>query len=458
MATFDPKPFGPIPDDLSVVPTKGESWSKKWANWWGGATIASPTLPMTATARFALNTVRRLLAEDPDSLGQYMAQEMDYTRSWVRDVLCENADTPVILDASGTAAILTATRILSHLADQPGEFWSVTTDEGGSLVPATLKGRNPNELENVMFQPTSALFYDADSPVLEYPQGMTVTPPKMVRIAGKTNAQILDEIKAAVAATSGPGCIMLPHVTKTGRVLPIREVGAFVAELREAGRQVFYIVDDIQGMGRLPIEAVSQPTSYCDAYLFGSSKALGGMLIASGIVVRKQVLESFAEKIRAGNQAPCFPHFQFSNEWQERIGEGLLKPSAVSLPEIVSMREGLRQLWIRGEGETFADRRRFQLAHVRALRKQVVDALTAVPGVSVLEATDDQPLVPSIVCFRCDKPGWTPGSMKKALQEGNPIVTPSAPIGRYVRLDIPEYRQMPSVEVLAAKVRKLLSE
>jgi hypothetical protein len=51
---------------------------------------------------------------------------------------------------------------------------------------------------------------------------------------------------------------------------------------------------------------------------------------------------------------------------------------------------------------------------------------------------------------------WSPNAFKQAMQSSHPIVTPSACIGRYVRLDIPEYRSMPSIEVLVKTIRRIL--
>jgi selenocysteine lyase/cysteine desulfurase len=458
MAMFDPRPFGPVPERLSVVPSHGESWLKKWANWWGGATIASPTTNMTGPAAHALGVIRERQA-DLSALNQYFVDQTEYARQWTRQVLGVPEDEPVILDASGTAAILTSSRIISHVAaGAGGEFWTLTTDEGGSLVPATLKGRNPNELEKVMFQPVTRLFYDQDAPVLPYPQGLRVTA-RMLHVTDHTNGEMLEAIRQAVVSATGPGCIMLPHVTKTGRILPIRQVGQLVAELSASGRRVFYIVDDIQGISRVSPEAVADPTSFCDAYLFGSSKALGGILIASAVVMRRELLDTFVAKVsRTGAiQTPCIPHFQFSPEWQERLGERLLKPSAVSLPEIVSMRAALYHLWTRGTQETFEQRRAACLEQIREkLRPKLVEGLLRIPGMKVLETTPERPLVPSIVCFRVERERWTPGGLKDALQESDPIITPSAPIGRWVRLDIPEYRPMPSVEILVSALKRLL--
>lgn len=455
MATFNPRQFGPVPAELSVVPNHGESWARKWANWWGGATIASPTLSMTQPAAQALRTVRKLV-DDPDALTDYYIQETEYTREWVRQVAQAPDDTPVILDASGTAAILTATRMLSYVAvDDSNEFWLLTTNEGGSLVPATLRGKNPNAIDKVMFQPVTSLFYQPE-PTLSYPDGVNVSA-QIVNIATKSNAELIDEIAAAVESKTTPGLIMLPHVTKTGRILPIREVAQLVDRWRRQGRKVFLVVDDIQGMGRLQAEAVANPMSFCDAYLFSSAKALGGILVASGVVMKQELLEAFVERFNScRSKNPCLARFQLSPAFEERLDERVFKCGAVSLPEVVSMRAALYNLYIRGKGETFGERRQSQMYYMEARRKEVVGALSCIPGLSVLASSPGRPLVPSIVCFAVHKDSWSASAFKEALQEGNPIVTPSASIGHYVRLDIPEYRSMPSVEVLGKAIAETL--
>lgn len=450
---FDPKLCRPLDPERSVVPKHGESWSKKWANWWGGATIASPTREMVMPAHQALKNIQRLAADVP-ALNDYYQQEADYARSWVRDIIGEPQSTPILFGASGTDAILLATRILAHIGcDDTREFWTLTTDEGGSLVPATLRGRDPNEMERVMFQPTTAAFYEPE-PVLPYPDGIGSPLRQIIRLGEKTNTELLAEFRAALSDVKTPGCILLPHVTKTGRILPIREIGQLVSDLRAQGKKVYLVIDDIQGIVRVAPEAAASPLSFCDAYLFGSSKALGGILIASAIAIRKEHMDHFVQRVISLNgENPWFAHFQLPAQYEQELGARFLKNSAVSLPELVSMRAGLYHLYMRGNGDSYTERRHNQLAEIAAKREVLVKALRTVPGVEVLEPTPDRPLVTSIVSFRTR---LAPATLKDVLQTGDPIITSSAPIGRYVRLDIPEYRPMPSVDVLVRRLKEIL--
>jgi selenocysteine lyase/cysteine desulfurase len=458
---FNPKEsFGSVPAGASPVPKHGADWKHKFANWWGGATIASPTMEVAGPAKQAVNAVRRFF-DEPHQLNAYYLQDMEYSRFLIRQLLNLDSRTPVVFDASGTSAILLASRLCAHVGADDGGFFTITTDEGGSLVPAALKGRNPNEMEATMFQPTSALFYQAE-PVLPYPSAIAPTS-KVIGISRLTNGELVDVIKEAARSLSEggriSGCLVLPHVTKTGRILPIKAVSRAVEELKAEGIQLFYIIDDIQGIGRMDAESINNPVSFCDAYLFGSSKALGGLLIASTLVLKRDLLEAFTERAESGFMSadPAWiSHFQFEPEYESRFPRYLFKPGAVSIPEVVAMREAVRlHIW-RGVGETYSERRQHQLTVVAKQRRQVVEALFAIPGIEVLESTADRPLVPSIICFKVPD-SWSPNAFKQAMQESHPIVTPSACIGRYVRLDIPEYRSMPSIEVLVKTIRGVIA-
>ncbi len=471
MKRFDPNRFPALPETLSAVPSHGLPWRRKWKHWWAGATIASPTPEVAVPASQSIKSVKRLLS-DLNALNGYYEQETDYTRYWVRQLLGLSAETPVILEASGTSAILTATRMFAHIGRHPSysgiaagigritRFFTVTTSEEGSLVTYTLKGRDPNEVKNVMFFPNTSLFFEA-APVLGMPDGVKVAQ-KAVNLVKHDNDEVVEEIGKAVEELSegglSCGCILLPTVSKSGRILPVKQVAALVADLRRRGHNIFFVVDDVQGMGRQSAEVQTNPLSYCDAYLFSASKALGGLLIASAVAMREEHVRAFIEKTHEKDfpQEKAFAHFQFESRFEAELPEFIVKDSTVSIPELVAMNAAMMYHYHRGKGETFAERRLSQLALVEAQRAEVVKAISAVPGVQVLNASLKRPLVPSIVSFEIDRSGITPMKVKQALQAGDTIVTPTAPVGSFLRLDIPEYRVMPPVDVLADKLARVI--
>ena len=417
---------------------------------------------MVQAAQETVEKIRKAFKQGRAAVTKLYRLETDIARSAVRRVLDELESTPVLLEASGTAALLLATRMFAHIAGGAGSpsFFTITTDEGGSLVPATLRGLDPNRMETTMFQPNTGLFYEPQ-PVLEYPQGMEVTS-QLVALARFDNDALVEELRRVamehLAAGRKFGCLVLPHVVKSGRLLPLHAVSKMVLELRKLGLNLYLVVDDIQGFTRIDGEISARPSDYCDAYVLASSKALGGPLIASAVVIQPEAVKCFLELAAAKRVAdyPCISHFQFPREMEERLPDSMIKDGAVSLPEIVAMRMALKLHFFRGQGQTYLERRHNQLALVAAQRAEVVAVLNSIAGLTVLESTPERPLVPSIVSFETPQ-GVSPGALKDALQAGDPIVTPCAPIGRLLRLDIPEYREMPSLDVLRERLSACLN-
>jgi hypothetical protein len=173
--------------------------------------------------------------------------------------------------------------------------------------------------------------------------------------------------------------------------------------------------------------------------------------------MRSELLERFvrlAERKELTAMIAAIAHFQFPPNLEERLPDEIMKRSAVSLPEIVSMSAALYWHYFRGEGETYARKRRSQLELVERERRRIVAALNTVDGVEVLENTPERPIVPSIVSFKTG--GLSPAALKQALQDEKPAITTGAPIGRYLRLDIPEYRAVPSIDLLVERLKHLL--
>src|SRR5262249_47875875 len=136
---------------------------------------------------------------------------------------------------------------------------------------------------------------------------------RLLLIKDKSDTELVADMRRALEGLSGPGVIVLPHVSKTGRILPVKEVGRLVAERRAAGQPVYLVVDGIQAGGRLSAEGTANPLAYCDAYMFGSAKALGGLLTASSVAMRQELLDAFvtrANACAAGGAEKWFCHFQ----------------------------------------------------------------------------------------------------------------------------------------------------
>lgn len=467
MKKFDPAALGfayPAPP-LTTVPVHGVPWHEKWRNWWASATIAAPTSEMSKPASLSVDAVRRFF-DDVDALNDYYIQETEYTRYWIRKLLELGDETPVILDASGSVNSLLVTRMFAHIGRHPEfrgiaaglpsyvrSFFIVTTTEEGSLD-------GPNAIKNSSFQPVTHMFYE-QTPALAYPEGLE-TSEIAIDLTKFDNAALVDEIRKAVQSAShgGTTCgvIHLPTVSESGRLMPVKEVAELVKELRAANHNIFFIVDDIQGMGRRDANSLVNPLAYCDAYLLSASKALGGLLTASACVMSEELAQIFIEKVQRGRVVnPSVAHFQFEPRLEAELPDWILKRGAVSIPEIVAMNAAFMYFNVRGKGETFQEKRLNQLALVEAERAKVVAAISSIRGVKVVAPTSARPAVPSIVSFEIDRGAATAYAVRKALQQGAPIVTPAACVGPLMRLDIPEYRSVPPCDVLADKLERVLA-
>lgn len=466
MKRFDPAssgfayPAAPI----TTVPVHGVPWSEKWRNWWASATIASPTSEMSKPASLSVDAVRRFF-DDVGALNDYYVQETEYSRYWIRNLLALGDDVPVILDASGSVSSLLVTRMFAHIgrhpqfrgiaAGLPGyvrSFYTVTVTEEGALD-------GPNACKNNAFRPVTSLFYEPA--VLAYPEGME-TAELVIDLTKFDNAALVEEIAKAVQSAShgGTTCgvIHLPTVAESGRLMPVKEVADLVKELRASNHNIFFVVDDIQGMGRRDADSLINPLTYCDAYLLSASKALGGLLTASASVLSEELAQIFIEKVRGGRVVnPCIAHFQFEPRLAAELPDWVFRRGAVSIPEIVAMNAAFMYFYQRGKGLTFQQKRLHQLALVEAERAKVVAAISSVRGLKVVEPTSTRPIVPSIVSFTVERDGWTPHDLRKALQQGSPIVTPAACVGSLMRVDIPEYRSVPPCDVLADKLERVLA-
>jgi hypothetical protein len=466
MKRFDPIGCGlaaPVAG-LTPVPVHGVAWNQKWRNWWAGATIASPTTDTTVPAKNSIEAVRRFLG-DVDALNDYYEQETDYARYWTRKVLALSDETPVILDASGRSSVALATRMLFHVGRHPS-FRGIAAGLPNYvrklfLVTVTEDGADAVAAKDASFVPASAVFFESGS-VLAYPEGKEVEE-TAINLSNLDNVELVEAIGNIVEQSSRGGttcgCIVLPTVSETGRLLPVKEVAALVEDLRSRNHNIFFVVDDEQGMARRDADATANPLAYCDAYLFSASKALGGLLTASAFAMNEELVQIFIEKTQSPEFAPkdaVIAHFQFEPRFERELPEWIVKRSAVSIPEIVAMNAAFMYFYQRGKGDTFKERRLHQLAKVEAERARIVRALSSVPGVRVIESTAQRPVVPSIISLEIVENGVTAHAVKKALQEGDTVVTLTA-VGPLLRLDIPEYRSLPPIDVLAGKLAGVIA-
>lgn len=441
------------------------AWKDVYSNWWAGATIASPHIKAALAADKSLRRIRVLLdgmergsGEAIYQLnGEYRQQTSTCRQALLRVLQTNDAD--VVLETNGTSAI---SLVRNMIEVGYGEEILTTNEEGNVVLPALL-GHDPWNYPS-MFEENTRLFTNHKPNPVDH-SVREKTGICAVKMLGdddnwKTNTQILKEIEESLQNRQ-VRLVMIPQVTKTGRILPVREIGEIIKNINQrTSRQIIYIVDGVQALGRMDAESICNPLEYCDFYIATSSKALGGILIAAGIVAKPETLRKNLPNLLNSAYAHHLRHYQFSEGYPEI--ENLLaqksEHQAISLPEISSFSRVLEDFYARGDGKTFEERRNSQLREIQKVREKVVGKLSGIRGIRIYEGNHDTPIVPSIITFTHSDISAKEIKMLLQNPQLGPVVTLSANVGRMMRLEIPEYRQVPNIEILIEKMQRVIGQ
>lgn len=443
------------------------AWKVVYPEWWAGATIASPDLRGALAANRCQRQIKTLVGKfqkgSESALLELNQLYLEYTDG-CRQALLKNLqiDTEdqvdVILETSGTTAIA----LVRNLTDfAPGET-VVTTTEEGNLVKPALMGKDPWIYPDSAFYENTQLF-TSHIPQQEIGLESPVSAVSMLDASDnwRTNAEIISEIKSLLDLGK-TRLVLIPQVTKTGRILPVREIGRLIQEYNfNKTRKIIYVVDGIQAIGRVSAEDLKNPLTYCDYYVCSGSKALGGILVAAAVVAKKETINSNLSHLLNSFYINHIRHYQFPSHCDEveRILAMRTEDQAISLPEIASFMTVLQNHYERGEGRTFSERRLSELRRIQTLRETVINSLADIPEIKIYDDTVNSPVVPSIITFCISRPNLNPRKIKQLLQgqnSGEPI-TLCAPVGKLSRIEIPEYRRTGDIDKLARKLRTILT-
>jgi len=157
----------------------------------------------------------------------------------------------------------------------------------------------------------------------------------------KSDAIIIDEYQKLLKYNQDLQMVLLLHVSRTGRRMPIDDLIEITRKIRE---DVHVFVDGCQAVGRVSWQEVKRAYSKADGYIMVGHKALGSMVC--GLAVLKNGIEQ--KLIKTINKDLFYKYrlFQFeSPEINESIIELCSKKSKnyyfVSAPEIISMSEAV---------------------------------------------------------------------------------------------------------------------
>lgn len=438
-------PLGELELDAELAKKKGlrySLWPIVAPGWFANPSVTRPHMEFIREPKKTFKTLSRLAKNPtPQNIRRINQIYEKRTRGCVgmlRKVF-QSPRAQVIFESSGTAAV---SLIRNMVSAEGGKI--VGTTDMGRIVRRALQGTDVLQSKANFRQPIG-LFSPPEK------LGGTGPASEFIRVGlygaddkPKSNNQLYKDIIATIR-NNKPKLVVVPHVSRTGRILPVERIGEFIRRMnKEKGTNIAYVVDGIQAMGRVGAKELNDPLKYCDAYLLTGHKALGSM-ISSAIVARPEFIRTNAKNLISSPVSTRLCHYQFSNPPRE-ITQFLNQRGnqyAISLPEVHSLELSLRRYYTTGKGKTFSQRREHQLKRIRQLNKSLINGLKRIEGIKVLESSDKAPYIPSIVSFSLtEKAGIRAPELKRRLQSlPEPITLASLYEKPVLRIGLSELRE-----------------
>ena len=258
----------------------------------------------------------------------------------------------VLFDTNGSCVISTITKSLRGTDEN---FSTLTFSDQGRLVYSAL-GFEAKSMVNFRqnFEQQLGLF-EASSPnhrisaSTKYPKNVKVINLFYSDNTYRPDGVLMDEFLRTIKTRRDIKMVLLLHVSRTGRILPVEEM---IRIARSARDDIAIFVDGCQAIGRIPFQAMKRVYDLADGYIFVGHKALGSM-ICGAAAIKKDVEQKFANLIDH-SLLHIFKLFQFeSEELNLKILQRSKKTGKhyflVSAPEILSlasaMDEGVNRYW-----------------------------------------------------------------------------------------------------------------
>ena len=318
-------------------------WSKIAPNWWANAGISRPYVQFITGEPY--NSYKQMASfynkGDLQSIFRLEDAILSSTRAYLKGLF--DSDGTVVFDANGSCLISTLSKGVKHGGRG---LETITFSDQGRLVYAALGFEAASMIEfKQNFEQQLGLF---DHP---YPEAKIAADEGMrpsVHVVDifkdgrmpKTDGELLADFESALKCNKRAGMVLLLHVSRTGRILPVEEMARLARGL--LGDAMIF-VDGCQAVGRVPSVEMKKAYRACDGYVLVGHKALGAM-IAAAAVLKKGVEERLKGSLKSGLLA--YPKlFQFETEGMNKAV--LANPSRsgfhymVSAPEIASLRIAL---------------------------------------------------------------------------------------------------------------------
>ena len=198
-----------------------------WVDGMGWRNNRKTSLRSSFRSKKTLNRARYLSkkCKEPDSLielNNLYHGETENCRQAVHQVLqTDPTNVDIVFETSGTSAI----SLVRHSIDFNEDENIITSDENGNLIFPTLMGGDPYSSSASAFTENTRLFSRHKQHIHKNHQSIGI---KKIRQMSdneewKSNEQIINELLSSI--DNKTRMIVLPQVTKTGRLLPVKKWG-----------------------------------------------------------------------------------------------------------------------------------------------------------------------------------------------------------------------------------------
>ncbi|MEM4254954.1 MAG: aminotransferase class V-fold PLP-dependent enzyme [Candidatus Norongarragalinales archaeon] len=450
----------------------GVSWKEKIPGWWAGVTIAAPRVEAALEAekakKLVLELVKRIKRGDEravQELNDAYFQTAESFRDSVKSVL---GNREVLFETNATTALMLI-RALSGV--KRGQI--VTTEDLPQTLYWTMRGGDPHLTQKPrplpkrdLLLPPNLGFFSSHPEVRPGGERIKIGLKKIPLYDGSTPTGQTEFLENLESAVSNPETrmVVIPHVTRTGQILPVTQARRIIDKEnsgRKQERKILFVVDAAQSIGRVPLEEIRKAHEASDFFFFTTAKALGNVLGNAVVTARRKLVGQGISHFLNSPFSKYAKYYQFPTKY-ERVYDFLDSRdfhTAVSLPEL---KGGLVAFNARYAGPQEKLEREDEriIEETKRNREKVVQALEKIPLIEVIKPREDAPFAPSVISFKLRNTEAKAEDLKPALQGhdlGYGLITVGALVDNGVlRLEIPTYRQMPSVEKLVGKIRLLL--
>lgn len=446
----DRSPLGSRADSREEAKKRGirySSWGRIAPNWWANAGISRPYMQFIIGEPY--HTYGQMLSfykkGDMQAIFGLEDAILSSTRAYIKGLF--GSDGTVAFDANGSCLISTLSKGVKHGGRG---LEAITFSDQGRLVYAALGFEARSIIEfRQNFEQQLGIF-DHPYPEAKLPADEGMRPSVHVvdifkegRVP-KSDGELLADFESALKGNRRAGMVLLLHVSRTGRVLPVEEMARMARGL--LGDAMIF-VDGCQAVGRVPSEEMRKAYEACDGYVLVGHKALGAM-ITSAAILKKGMEAKLKGALKSGLLA--YPKlFQFESE---SMNAAVLANSPrsgfhymVSAPEIASLRVALE-----ASERDFA--RNSEI--VRKARAGLVEFFGSFQNVRLLFG--DSRYVPDIVPFVFE-PQNLAKEIKEMLARSEPAITVS-PITQIDAMRVAIDPKLPDFDGALAMLKGKFSE